>query len=99
MAALGAAFAGRWDEARVEYERVIAGFRELDFEFEAAMTALAFGAALGARFPEARKAGEDAEAWFGERGGSSAVEPIPGGVPRNPSPSICNAGRGAASRG
>jgi hypothetical protein len=72
-AALGAAIAGRWDEARVEYERAIGGFRELDFEFDAAMTSLAFDAALGARFPDARKAGEDAETWFGERGGSAVV--------------------------
>jgi class 3 adenylate cyclase/tetratricopeptide (TPR) repeat protein len=74
MAAVGASIVGRWDEARVEYERAIGGFRELGYELDAAVTGLAFGAFLGARLPDARKAGEEAEAWFGQRGSSSAPD-------------------------
>jgi hypothetical protein len=41
---------------------------------DAELTALAFDAYLGARFPEARRAGDDAAAWFAQRGGEHIQE-------------------------
>jgi hypothetical protein len=69
-----AAIGGRWDEAHLGYRQAMEGYRSLDCHFDAQMAALAFDAYLGARFPDARKAGADAEAWFAERGGTSVVE-------------------------
>jgi tetratricopeptide (TPR) repeat protein len=57
VAAVAASLAGRWDEARVEYERTIAGYHEMGYELDAVMTGLAFDAYLGARFADARQAG------------------------------------------
>ena len=65
---------GRWDNARVAYGRATAGYRMMGWHFDAEMTALAFDGYLGARYPEARRAGLEAEAWFAERGGEKAVE-------------------------
>ena len=74
VAAVDASLTGRWDEARVAYERTIAGYHAMDYEIDAALAGLAFDAYLGARFPDARKAGEEAEAWLTERGGSAIAE-------------------------
>jgi tetratricopeptide (TPR) repeat protein len=74
IAASDAAIEGRWDEAHVAYQQAIEGYRAVGARLDAEMAALAFDAYLGARFPDARKAGADAEAWFAERGGTSVVE-------------------------
>ncbi len=74
LAAVDASLTSRWDDARVEYERATAGYRTMGWHFDAEMTALAFDGYLGARYPEARRAGREAEAWFAERGGEKAVE-------------------------
>jgi tetratricopeptide (TPR) repeat protein len=69
-----AATGGDWDEARTRYAAAIAGYRALDLNFEAALVSLEFAAFLGDRFDDARVTGEAAEAWFAERGATSAVE-------------------------
>jgi hypothetical protein len=46
----------------------------MDYLVDAHLTGLTFDAFLGARYPEARKAGEEAEAWFAERGGARISE-------------------------
>jgi class 3 adenylate cyclase len=74
VGAVDASLGRRWDAARLEWGRVIGGFSELDFELDVAMSRLAFDAYLGARYPDARKAGEEAETWFAERGGAAVVE-------------------------
>ena len=75
LAAVDASLTGRWDDARVEYERATAGYRMMGWHFDAEMTALAFDGYLGARFPEARRAGRGGRrTWFAERGGERAVD-------------------------
>ena len=93
LAAVDAALAGRWDEARLEFERAVEGYRDMDYAIDAAMTALAFDAYMGARFPDARKAGEEAESWFAERGGTSVVERYRAAFRGSPAP-----GAGAPAR-
>jgi tetratricopeptide (TPR) repeat protein len=73
-AAVDASIAGRWEEARTEYEQAIDGYRAMGYLVDAELTALAFDAYLGARFPEARRAGDDAAAWFAQRGGEHIQE-------------------------
>jgi tetratricopeptide (TPR) repeat protein len=72
--ALEAALAGRWDEARLDYRQAIEHGRELEYGFELSMLQLEYDAYLGGRFPEARAAGQEAEAWFATAGGTSTVE-------------------------
>jgi len=72
--ASAAAISGRWDEARAEYAATLTEYRELDYNLEAALLGLEFGAYLGDRFDDGRAAGAQAEAWFAERGAQAVVE-------------------------
>jgi tetratricopeptide (TPR) repeat protein len=97
-AAVEASIGGRWDEAKAAYEQAIEGYRALGYLVDAHLTGLAFDAFLGPRFPDARKAGTDAEAWFGERGGSAVVERYRAAFRGSPAPaSSAASGPGAAS--
>jgi hypothetical protein len=87
-AAVDASIAGRWDEARAEYEQAIEGYRGVGYLVDAHLTGLAFDAYLGARFPEARRAGEDAAAWFAERGGEHIVERYRAAFRGTPAPAV-----------
>jgi hypothetical protein len=66
--------ASRWDEARVEYAAAAAGFQATQEDLETALTQLERDAYLGARFEDARAGGQQAEAWFAERGAEGVVE-------------------------
>jgi class 3 adenylate cyclase/tetratricopeptide (TPR) repeat protein len=72
--AAAASVAGRWDEARVEYAAAAAGFQATQEDLETALTQLERDAYLGARFADARAGGQQAEAWFAERGAEGVVE-------------------------
>jgi tetratricopeptide (TPR) repeat protein len=72
--ASAAAVAGRWDEARAEYAAALAGFRTTNENLDAALLLLEQDAYLGARFEDARAGGQQAEAWFTERGAEGVVE-------------------------
>ena len=63
-AALRAAFDGRWDEARVRFRDAVDLINAVEWRLDAANMALLFDAYLGARFPDARAAGVEAEAFF-----------------------------------
>jgi class 3 adenylate cyclase/tetratricopeptide (TPR) repeat protein len=72
--AAAASVAGRWDEARAEYAASLAGFRVTEENLEAALVRLEQDAYLGARFEDARAGGQQAEAWFAERGAPGVPE-------------------------
>jgi class 3 adenylate cyclase/tetratricopeptide (TPR) repeat protein len=74
LKASAAATTGRWDEARVGYGATIAEYHSLDYNLEAAILGLEFGAYLGDRFEDARAAGEAAAGWFAERGAAGVPE-------------------------
>ena len=74
LRALVAALAARWDEAVGPYLSAISTFKTLDYNLEAAILGLEFGAFLGARDERARAAAEEAASWFAERGATGFVE-------------------------
>jgi class 3 adenylate cyclase/tetratricopeptide (TPR) repeat protein len=86
LAAASAALGGRWDEARAAYLQARTGYRELGWALEGMLVGLEFDAFLGQRFEDARAAGQEAEAWLDERGGSSVVERYRAGFQGTPAP-------------
>jgi tetratricopeptide (TPR) repeat protein len=74
ITALSAIGEGRWDDARTAFRSALHGFDELDMGLWRALAGLQFDAYLGARFPEARQAGIDAQAMFAANGAESFVE-------------------------
>ena len=74
MAASEAAFAGRWEEARMAYADAVATYRGLEANLWASWIGLEFDAFLGAASDEARRAGEEAAEFFTSRGAGGVVD-------------------------
>jgi tetratricopeptide (TPR) repeat protein len=72
-AALVAALEGRWDDARRHQQEAEEPLLEVGEGLVNARFGLALGHLAGDRFPEAKRAGEDAEHWFTERGAGAYV--------------------------
>jgi tetratricopeptide (TPR) repeat protein len=87
-----AACSGQWDEARAAYAAAMTQHQGLDFNFEGALLGLEFGAFLGARFEDARTAGDAAAAWFAERGATSVVDRYHANFRGTPAPPTAGAG-------
>jgi len=71
--ALTAALEGRWDDARRFQRDAEAMLTEVGEGLVNARFGLALGHLAGDRFPEAARAGADAEQWFAERGAAHYV--------------------------
>ncbi|HSF02811.1 MAG TPA: hypothetical protein VLA62_07370, partial [Solirubrobacterales bacterium] len=81
-----------------EFAQAVAGYSAMDYLVDAHLTGLAFDAYLGARYSDARRAGEDAAAWFVERGGEHIVERYHAAFRGTPAPASAAAtGPGKAS--
>jgi len=72
-AALAAALEGRWDDARRFQRDAEALFTEVGEGLVNARFGLALGHLASDRFPEAARAGADAERWFADRGAAHYV--------------------------
>ena len=81
-----ASLSGRWDEAAAAYPKAIALLQAMDYHLDAAILGLEFGAFLGARDERARAAGEEAEAWFSQRGASGVVDRYRAAFKAEPAP-------------
>jgi hypothetical protein len=71
--ALGAALEGRWDDARSSQRDAETFLDEVGEGLVRARLGLALGHLAGTRYPDARRAGEEAERWFAERGAGKYV--------------------------
>ena len=70
---LAAALEGRWDDARSHQIEAEEGLLKVGEGLVNARFGLALGHLAASRFPEAARAGEDAERWFTERGAGHYV--------------------------